>query len=85
MQMHMSYRTFPKLPFPSTIRKLKSESFIRSLLPLLSNLEMAFVVFSSAALDPVPILALCRDRDGEKRKITENNMQKCHDENRECS
>lgn len=61
--MHASYRTFPKLPFPRTIRKLKSESFIRSLLPLLSNLEMAFVVFSSAALEPVPILALCKDRD----------------------
>lgn len=64
----MLYRTFPKLPFPSTIRKLKSESFIRSLLPLLSNLEMAFVVFSSAALDPVPILALCTDGDGTGRK-----------------
>lgn len=61
--MHTSYRTFPKLPFPRTIKKLKSESFIRSLLPLLSNLEMAFVVFSSTALEPVPILALCKDRD----------------------
>lgn len=66
----MLYRTFPKLPLPSTIRKLKSESFIRSLLPLLSNLEMAFVVFSSAALDPVAILALCKGGDGtgEERK-----------------
>lgn len=64
----MLYHTFPKLPFPSTIRKLKSESFIRSLLPLLSNLEMAFVVFSSVALDPVPILALCKDGDGTGRK-----------------
>lgn len=55
--------TFPKLPFPSTIRKLKSESFIRSRLPLLSSLEMAFLVFSSAALEPVPILALCKGGD----------------------
>lgn len=51
-------RTFPKLPFPSTIRKLKSDSFIRSRVPLLSNLEMAFGIFSSAALEPGPILAL---------------------------
>lgn len=58
------YHTLPKLPLPSTIRKLKSDSFIRSLLPLLSNLEMAFCVFSSAAFDPGPILALCKREGG---------------------
>lgn len=59
-------RTFPKLPLPSTIRKLKSDSFIRSRLPLLSNLEMALVAFSSAAFAPGPILALLR---GKKRNL----------------
>lgn len=43
-------RTLPKLPLPSTIRKLKSVSFIRSLLPLVSHLEVALVVFSSGVL-----------------------------------
>lgn len=40
----------PKLPFPSTIRKLKSVSFMWSLLPLLSHREGVLVVFSSGVL-----------------------------------
>lgn len=47
--------TLPKLPLPSTIRKLKSASFMRSWLPLESNREVALPDLPSEFL---PILAL---------------------------
>lgn len=49
--------TLPKLPLPSTIRKLKSDSLMRSWLPLESNREAAFADFPSVFL-PTAILAL---------------------------
>ncbi len=48
--------TLPKLPLPSTIRKLKSASFMRSWLPLESN-RAALADLPSVFL-PGPILAL---------------------------
>lgn len=49
--------TLPKLPLPSTIRKLKSDSFMRSWLPLESNRDAALADLPSVFL-PGPILAL---------------------------
>lgn len=49
--------TLPKLPLPSTIRKLKSASFMRSWLPLESNRDAELADLPSEFL-PGPILAL---------------------------